>query len=247
MEAVVADQVKERESHVRSVVSTLKSLADATEGASPRQAVERAGAKLLVAGIKHLNQPQVKEAAKPSSAIALAALAEKKIGPAFVDYDPEALRDLGFTDDEITKMMAAKVVLYDTEPFVHWHVFEKVAAALVDRLVMFDVTQDLTVAEVAWAVDAMRYLDAETPFSHEVVAYVAGLLHEEGFVVAPPVLAFAEGVLGALTSEYGRAVAARAKAGEGDPEALHQRRMVEQVMSFVNERHAALVAELRKV
>jgi hypothetical protein len=246
MDPVVPTHDDEREAHVRTVVSTLKSLADATESATPRQAVERVGAKLLVHGLKALDPP-VKEAARPRAAITLAILAERQVGADFVDYDVEALVDLGFSHEEVAKLKAAQIVLYDTAPFEHWHVFEKVAVALNDRELRFDHTQDLSVPELAWAADAMRYIDEATPWGHEVAAYIAGLLHDAGFVVAPAPLAFAADGLSVLTSDYGQAVARRHAAGATDAETAVQRDRIAEVMAYVNARHQQLHDELKKV
>lgn len=248
MEALLADQDAERERHVRHIVSTLKSLAETTEGGNPRQAVERVGAKLIAHGLQALQPQPVKQAAAhPRQAIALAAMVEKKLGPMAVGYDPAMLLEAGFTPAEVTRLMGAYLVLYEVAPFVHWHVFEKIACALNERDVLFDVTQDLSPAEVAWACDAMRYIDEATPWSHEVAAYVAGILHQAGFVVTPTPLAFAGPVLERLASDEGHAVAARVAAGEQDLACRIQRQRLAEVMAYVNERHARLDAELKKV
>jgi len=253
MEQVLKGQHEEREAHIKTVVSTLKSIADATDGSgNPRAALERVVAKGVVHGIRSM---KAKDGAtvKASSvsgpiereAITLAALAERRIGPAFVEYDPESLRDIGFDNHEITKLMAAKIVLYDTHPFTDWYVFEKVAIAMNDREVQFDQTQDLTIAEIAWAVDAMRYIDPHTPFSDEVIHYIVVNAKEEGFVTLPPILSFAEDALYHQASDYGRAVADRIKKGEQDEEAVIQRKKVALANDYVNYRHKKLLRELQ--
>lgn len=242
MQAVLADQAAERERHVQNVVSTLKVLADATESGNPRAAVERVGAKLIAQAL----QPP-KEASSPRHALALAAMVEKRLGPAAVGYDPQTLLEAGFTHDEVTRLMTAFLVLYGTEPFLHWHIFEKVACALNEREVFFDVTQDLSPAELAWACDAMRYIDEHTSWSHEIAAYVAGILHEHGFVAAPDVLAFAAPILDRLTSDHGHAVAIKLAKGDPGLEVRIQQQRLAEVMAYVNDRHARLLAELKKV
>lgn len=258
MEQLVADQQKEREAHVQRVVSTLKSLADATEG-NPRTALERLTAKGIVHGIKSIPKPEapaVKEAASVHrEAITLAAIAEKRIGAPFVDYDPQALHDLGFTPQECCMIMAAKLVLYDDAPFTDWHHFLPCALAMNAREVTFDVHQDLNVAEIAWAVDCFRYVDGHSPFSEEVSCYIAAIAKEEGLVVLPAVLAFAAPYLESVLSSGGRTLAGEVKARLDWPArslrhrpseaASIQLQRIASINQYVNGRHDKLLRELK--
>lgn len=249
MEQVLQEQHEERERHVIRTLSTLKSIADAAEGRNPRAALERALAKGIAVGIRNVRLPsdQIKEAASRRNleAISLAAIAEREVGPSFVEYDPETFLDMGFTHHEAAKLLAAKLVLYDARPFEEWHVFEKVAIAFNDREIQFDLTQDLAVHELAWAVDAMRFIDPQTPFSEEVAAYVAANAREEGFVVLPTALAFAQGCLDRVISDQGRMVARKVNNGSRDPEAVIQRERLAAVNQYVNTKHRKLQGELR--
>lgn len=236
----------ERELQVAHTVSTLKSIADLTDGGDPRRAAERLAAKAIVGGLRAVHQPQVKQASGiERSAVALAADAELKGGPEFVDYEPATLRDMGFSDHEITKIMCAKLVMRDLAPFFDWHVFEKVVVAFNDREVQFDVTQEPSVAEIAWAVDEMRYIDSETPFGPEVEGYIAVAAWREGLVVLPKTLMFAEGVLMAQVSGYGRTVADQFAKGERNEATEVQLERLKAIHQYVNDRHRKLVGELR--
>lgn len=248
MDDALKQQHAEREAQVSHAVSTLKSLADLTEGGNPRRAVERLAAKAVVSGIRSI-QPastQVKQASGGElSAVALAAMAEIKAGPAFLDFEPQTLRELGFDDREVAKIMAAKVVLYDHTPFYDWHVFEKVVVTFNGRDAVFDVTQEPSIAEIAWAVDEMRYIDDQTTFSPEVCGYIAVAASREGLVAMPQVLKFAEGVLTAQISGFGRSVADQFSRGEKNDYTKVQFERIAAINEYVNERHRKLVSELR--
>lgn len=246
MDPDLQDAERQRQEHVASVVSALKTLADATDGARPRAVMERLAVKQLAGTIKQYRDGTKEAAEKPSSAMALAARAERIAGETFVGFDPATLGDMGFDPLEVERIMAAKLVLHATEPFTDWHIFLAVASALNEYPADWDHPMDLTVAELAWAADAMRHMDSATPWGSEVAVYLARCLHEEGFVVAPPPLAFVATALAARTSAEGRAVAQRVANGRDDLACRVQRDRLLSVMNFVNTRHQRLVADLQK-
>jgi hypothetical protein len=256
MEQVIQDQDAERARQIKGVVSTLKSLADATEG-NPRGALERLAAR-HIAGQLRANQPQVvKQAARGKDALALASAAERHFGAGWVDLDPNILAEAGYTPDEVTRLMVVKYVLYDARPFTEWHHFVACAVALNGRTVTFDVLQDLTTAEVAWAMDAMRLIDLLTPFSDEVRVYIAGIAKQEGLVMMPHALAHCSQELEAMLSSVGRALAGQLRIRLGHPARAerHPRTEAETVQlsrlaainDYVNDRHARLSRELRNI
>jgi hypothetical protein len=226
-------------------MSTLKTLADVTDGARPRAVLERLAVKQLAGQLKSLNQ-ETKEAARPASAIVLAIRAERAAGESFVGFEPQTIADMGFDPQEVERIMAAKLVLHATEPFTDWHIFLAVASTLNEYPADWDHPMDLTVAELAWAADAMRYMDPATPWGSEVAVYIARCLHEEGFVKAPSPLDFAQQALSARTSAEGRAVAQRMLHDGDDLACRVQRDRLMSTMNYVNTRHHRLVAELEK-
>lgn len=236
----------ERQNQIRSVLSTLKSLADATDGASPRSTAERVAAKSIIHGVRSLNALSEKEASTPDGAIALAVRAEKSAGDRFVGFDPISFREMGFNSHEIDRIMAARLVIHATEPFTEWHVFLAVATALNNLTPDWDEPMDLSVAELAWAADAMRYMDPVTPFSDEVASFVAMALHEEGFVVTPEPLKFAQECLMSRASNEGVALSLRL-ANHGDDLACRiQLERLLAVANYVNNNHKKLISELAK-
>jgi len=234
---IATEGVTERHRVIRSALATMKNLADAAEGATtPKAVVERIVARNLAVGLRLFKPEPVKAASESAQdPIVLAAIAERKLGPGFVDYEPETLQEaLGIDADEATRLMLVVFALYDPAPYLDWHVFAHLACALNEREVVFDTPPDLSVAELAWAADALRYLDPLTPWGDEVAVFVAAHLHGEGFTRAPEALAFARDPLARL--HRGDAEAAGAPA--------IQRARMETVDAYVTARHARLLAQM---
>lgn len=232
----------ERNRLIRTTLSTFKSLADAAEGAAtPKAVVERIVARGVATGFRMFRPDAPDSLAEKTAAaaarepIVMAAQAEHKLGPGFVDYEPETLMEaLDLDADAVSRMMLVVFALYDPAPYRDWHVFAHLACALNDRPLIFDTPPDLTVAELAWAADALRYIDHSTPFSAEVGAFCAANLVEEGFVTPPEALSFAREAL-TLANKPGT---------EGGPV---QKERMEAVEAYVTERHARLLMGLSEM
>lgn len=242
----LADQEREREDQIAATVNTLKSIADVTSGRSdPKRMV----AKLTVQGIRSLKDygSQEKSASGPSDPIALAAWVEKKVGPDWVDFEYQSLIDMGLDDSQVKKVLAAKVALYEPKAFTDWGYFHRLARAFNGYESDGDFMYDLSLAEIAWAVDIMRYLDPYTPWGEEVSGYVAAVARDEGFVVLPPMLGFASSHLALIISDVGQVVAARMKRKSTDAATAVQVDKIKALQSFVNKKHGELQRQLEGV
>lgn len=107
-------------------------------------------------------------------------------GNDYLDFEPETFReDLGVSGRILDKIMAG-IVLKTTSKF--WNdivTFEKVALALNNRSVSFTEYQDLSPAEIAWAVTEAGFITHPEPFGDDVKIYIAKKLHDEGYDLAP--------------------------------------------------------------
>lgn len=240
------DQEKERADQVASTVRALKTIADVSAGKGDPA---RLAASVVVRGIKAIknNDQQEKSASSIESPIAVAALAERRLGSHWVDYERESLRDIGLNDLQIDKAMSVKIALYEPKAFTDWGYFHRLARAFNGHTSDGDLMYDLTLAELAWAVDVMRYLDGLTPWGEEVSGYVAAVAHSEGFVVLPKILEFASGSLGHITSSVGQVVSDRFRRGVDDEATREQKNKLKALQHFVNTRHRDLRTQLEGV
>lgn len=242
----LASQDREREDQIASTVRTLKTIADVNTG---RIEPSRVAARLVVQGIRAIkeNDKTEKTASSLSSPIAIAAWVEKKAGSGWVEFEYESLRDLGLSDPQVRKALAAKVALYEPKAFSDWGYFHRLAKAFNGYDTEGDFLYDLSLAEVAWAVDIMRYLDTLTPWGEEVCGYIAAIAHDEGFVTLPGILNFASERLAFLLSDVGQVVAARIKRGVRDESTKVQIDKIKALQSFVNNKHRELGGQLEGV
>ena len=125
-------------------------------------------------------------------------------GRDWLEWEPETLwetirKDYGtYPNDEAkNKLMAAKTIMANDYFWQEWEVFEKACSAFNDRIPTFSSMEELSVAEMAWGVQVASKLKDRT-FGNEVQAYVASRAHEEGYVLLPEVLKFAQRYLDAL-------------------------------------------------
>jgi hypothetical protein len=244
----LAERRAERERHIESTLSALKSLADTTTTGNPRAVAERLIAKGVVLGLHGVDTQKFANTGTVRSAIALASDAEKKLGPDWVDHEPETLVEaMGWSTTEVAAALAAKLVLYDTGAFTDWHHFEKLSLALCQSPVVFDRTQRPHPVQMAWAADQMRLIDPVTPWGDEVGAYVASQLSYWGFASAPTPLAFADASLQSCQSSIGRELASTYEQECGpylQEAAEYERSRHHEIFDFVNFMHQQLAREL---
>lgn len=125
------------------------------------------------------------------------------------------------------KLMAMKAILSNDQFWKDWICFEKCTLALNNIPPRFDMIEEVSPAQMAYAVrvakDLRRYPGANTPgkdpvFSLEVQNYVAARAYMEGIVYLPDPLSFAQSKLNGFTGEARLADAIRARLN--DPDAM---------------------------
>lgn len=111
---------------------------------------------------------------------------DKLYGNEYLDFEPETIRgDLGLSDETLSRIMAG-IVLKTTSGF--WceiTTFEKIALALNNRSVSFGEYQELSPAEIAWAVMEAGFITYPEPLDSDVQLYIAKILYDEGYSLAP--------------------------------------------------------------
>lgn len=124
---------------------------------------------------------------------------DKLYGSEYLDFEPETIRgDLGLPDETLSRIMAG-IVLKTTSGF--WNeitTFEKVALALNNRSVSFGEYQEISPAEIAWAVTEAGLITRPEPFDDDVEIYIAKKLHDEGYDQAPFPLGEVQGQLNTM-------------------------------------------------
>lgn len=128
---------------------------------------------------------------------------EDALGPEWSDWEPETIRqtvvkEAGIepSDDVMAKIMAVKVVLARPDRFFDdAHAFEKISVALNDQSPIMTAVEDVPVEWLSNAVAVVEKIAEPSDFSPQVSKYVAARLFDQGYVVAPPKLAFADGKL----------------------------------------------------
>lgn len=177
----------------------------------------------------------------------LVAELEDALGPEWSDWEPETIRqtvvkEAGVepSDDVMAKVMAVKIVLARPDRFFDdAHAFEKISVALNDQTPIMNAVEDVPVEWLSNAVTVVEKLAGGGDFSPEVTKYVAARLFDQGYVVAPPKLAFADRELGGMVGNddlrhkvilaYPRALNAQGLDAPGDadtPVEVQVRRLV---------------------
>lgn len=125
----------------------------------------------------------------------------RKYKSGWIDWEPETLwhtiqADYGSTvhQESEEKIMAIRVLLSNDTFWVYWEVFEKICAALSGRVPSFDTRDDLSIGELSLGVSIANRIK-KREFEHEVKAYVSVEAMQEGYVLLPKPLAFAQDIL----------------------------------------------------
>lgn len=133
------------------------------------------------------------------------------LGEEWVSWEPETIRDtlikdagIEPSDDVMSKIMAVKIVMRAPERFHDdWHAFEKICVALNDQAPIMGSLEDVPGEWMSNAVSVVDKLVGTADFGPEVRKYAAARLFDQGYVVAPPLLRFADEDLGRLVSDDG--------------------------------------------
>jgi hypothetical protein len=159
------------------------------------------------------------------------------------EIEPNILMEtLGCGGKDCEKVYACQTVVEQHSPFEQFHVFQNVAIVFNDRAADFLLHQDLSSTEIVWAVYMMRMLDPVFPFRDEVLAYMATILHEDGLVRVPAILAKEKSMDG-LNVQYFLNQANRNTTLTADGERVHNQKM-RMIDDYVQDRQAKLLEEL---
>lgn len=130
----------------------------------------------------------------------------------WMDWEPETiwheLQDHFHTNDssnEIPRLvkdmiLAIKLCLTNTMPWDHWHIFDKVIMTFNNEIPNFEVMQKPSLGEITLGVEAMNKIKANI-FSEEIQNYIAIVAREDGYLVLPEVLSFAQEKLDLYTPD----------------------------------------------
>jgi hypothetical protein len=118
--------------------------------------------------------------------------------PEWKEWEPETIWDTirnvtGSSPDESNrnKIMAAKALYASDDFFTEWHVFEKIVLAFNGIVPNFVVHEEPSPGQIAYAVGEANKIIAGI-FSHEIIRYVRFIFGENGFLLFPKELSFAE-------------------------------------------------------
>lgn len=136
-------------------------------------------------------------------------LAAKVVGNDYMAWEPESIwlsmERMGIDVPVINRIKLMAGVTLVVMPSFYWDgvVFENTALAFDHLIPTPDALDEATAAQCAWAVREATWIlsqhgDPSRDFFHEPAAYVAVVLHREGFVLAPSQLAFAQDQLDLL-------------------------------------------------
>lgn len=145
-----------------------------------------------------------------ASASELFIAARRHLGPDFVNFEPETLWET-FNVEAVNRDQLLAAINVATMASFWWdfRVFGNSSLAFGDHAVNPDAIPRPEAKDMAWAVFEAEMLNglsdepAETELGEEVVAYIATVLHEEGFVVAPDLLEEVQETLDRMTSPEG--------------------------------------------
>jgi len=139
----------------------------------------------------------------------LVAELEDTLGADWSEWEPETIREsivkeagVDPSDDVMSKIMAVKIIMRRPEAFFDdWQSMEKISVALNDRSPMMGAIEDVPIEWLSNAVSIVGRLVGPADFGPEVSKYAAARLYDQGYVVAPPLLKFADVELGQMVGD----------------------------------------------
>jgi hypothetical protein len=167
-------------------------------------------------------------------------------GKDWIDWEPETLWEMigriggqNLAQEVKDKVQALKTMHAGDYFWEDEGLFEKVCLALNGIQPNFEERQNLNIPQIAKAISVSSRIKT-TPFSDEVAAHIAAKAHQEGFLILPTMLAFAQPALSslqtgldALVSHVQKAYAARIPPGTGDDPLSVQLRKLYAVENYV--------------
>lgn len=141
----------------------------------------------------------------------LLATLDDSLGMEWREWEPETIsqtleKEAGVEIPEtvMNKVMAVKIALRRPDVFFDdWMAMEKMAVSLNDAAPVMGAVEDMPIEWLSNAVAIMTKIAGRHEFSPEVKTYVAARLYDSGYVVAPPLLRFADDVLGEKVADDG--------------------------------------------
>ena len=139
----------------------------------------------------------------------LVAELDDTLGSEWTEWEPETIREsivkqagVEPSDDVMSKIMAVKVVSRRPDVFFDdWHAMEKISVAFNDQSPIMGAIEDVPVEWLSNAVAVITKLAGVNDFGPETTKYVAARLYDQGYVVAPPLLKFADQHLGEMVDD----------------------------------------------
>lgn len=112
-----------------------------------------------------------------------------RLGEGLFTFEPEVLKGCIVDHDrQLEQALCVANFVTTDSAYTDSHIFNHTVCVFNDRPADFYHMAEITVSEICWALHQMRSIDPVGLFTNEVLAYIAVILHEEGFVIPPPEL-----------------------------------------------------------
>jgi hypothetical protein len=129
---------------------------------------------------------------KKATPSAIAGILSDKFGIDWLKWEPETLyteikHEFGSTPRQEVrdKIQAVKTCVLTNSPWIEWDIFENVCLALNNVQPNFKVVQDLSPAQIAFAVREMKRIRSEESLQGDALSYAAFRMHRGGLILAP--------------------------------------------------------------
>ncbi len=130
--------------------------------------------------------------------LVLLTLLLNKYGPDYLEWEPEALRGtlkkdgVQMSESVWTKILAARVLMTSPSPWRQWEQFHWISYGLAGRAPNFVYLERPELGFIMSATDTMKMADRTRPMAEELTKYTAAVLRDNGIMLAPPPLQFAQ-------------------------------------------------------
>ncbi|KKN98603.1 hypothetical protein LCGC14_0147150 [marine sediment metagenome] len=98
------------------------------------------------------------------------------------------------------KILAVQLMRNSDDYWNDIDIFEKITQAFNNNIPIFTLRQEATISQILWSVTLANLFEKNT-FSHEVRAYIAAAFFNSGLWWAPPLIKFAQPLLGILATQ----------------------------------------------
>lgn len=114
--------------------------------------------------------------------------AEAKFPEWFKFTNQVARERLKLDAQDTEKIFVLQNIFHNHHIFDNYFMFEKAVKVINDVPSNLIKHQELTPAEITWAIKCIRKIDPESKFSEEVLAYIALYFYEDGFIELPDLI-----------------------------------------------------------